>query len=95
MALGKKTGGRKPGTPNKLQKGVRESILSVAERLGGEDRLLEWTQEDSKNEDVFWSNMYMKTLPREIKAEIAATHVISNLTPEQQRGIAEAILLGK
>ena len=95
MAKGIKTGGRQAGTPNKLQKGVRESILSVAERLGGDYRLLEWTQEDSKNESMFWSQMYMKTLPREIMAEIAATHVIQNLTPEQQRGIAEAILLGK
>ena len=95
MALGKKTGGRVAGTPNKIPRTVRESIISVAERLGGEDRLLSWTQEDPQNEKMFWSSMYLKTIPKEIQAEIAATHVISNLTPEQQRGIAEAILLAK
>lgn len=78
--------------PDKVTLDVRKAILMVAENLGGIPRLTEWAKEDPKNETIFWSNMFSKLAPKEVKAEVAATHVISNLTPEQQRGIAEAIL---
>lgn len=91
-----KKGEKKPNQgkrgPDKLGHGARMAIMMVAENLGGVDRMTEWVKEDEKNERLFWSSIYPKVLPKEIKAEVAATHVISNLTPEQQRGIAEAIL---
>ena len=35
MALGKKTGGRKKGVPNRLTTGAKEVIAQVAENIGG------------------------------------------------------------
>jgi hypothetical protein len=66
-------------------------ILGALEDAGGRKYLAEKAVD---NPGPFLA-LVGKVLPKEIKAEIAATHVISNLTPEQQRGIAEAILLGK
>lgn len=94
-----KKGEKKPNQgkrgPDKLGHDARMAIMMVADNLGGVDRMTAWAKEDEKNERLFWSSIYPKVLPKEIKAEVAATHVISNLTPEQQRGIAEAILVGK
>ena len=39
MALGKKTGGRKTGVPNKLTTGAKEVIAQVAENIGGVARM--------------------------------------------------------
>ena len=90
MALGKKTGGRTAGTPNKIQSDLRAMILGALEDAGGQRYLAE---QAAVTPGPFLA-LIGKCLPKEIKAEIAATHVISNLTPEQQRGIAEAILSG-
>ena len=61
----KKIGGRKKGTQNKATVGVRDSILAVAEELGGRERLLAWVNADFDNERVFWSQMWLKVLPHD------------------------------
>lgn len=66
MALGKKTGGRRPGSPNRLTRDVREAILQVADDLGGPERLLAWAREAPENERTFWANIYPKLLPRDV-----------------------------
>lgn len=70
MALGKKTGGRRPGSPNKLASDVREAILNVADGLGGQKRLLAWAKEAPENERIFWSNIYVKLLPRDVSVAV-------------------------
>lgn len=69
MALGKKTGGRKKGTPNKTTRTVKEAIQMAADQLGGVDRLVLWAKEDPANERAFWTQIYTKLLPLEVKAE--------------------------
>ena len=66
-----KTGGRKPGVHNVLTRDVKEAIVEAADRLGGVHRLTMWAQESDANERIFWSQMYTKILPKEIKAEVA------------------------
>lgn len=66
MALGKKTGGRLPGSPNRMTSEVRDAILKVASDLGGPDRLLAWAREAPENERIFWANIYPKLLPRDM-----------------------------
>lgn len=68
---GERRGGRTKGTPNKLTKDVREAILQVAEGLGGAEGMLSWAQEDKANERIFWSQIYPKVLPKEVKAELS------------------------
>lgn len=66
MALGKKTGGRRPGSPNRLTSDVRDVILKVANDLGGQKRMLSWVRESPDNEKLFWVNIYPKLLPRDM-----------------------------
>lgn len=65
----KKTGGRKKGTPNKVTVAVKDAIEAAAEKLGGTDRLVEWAKEDPGNERIFWSQIYTKLLPLQVKGE--------------------------
>lgn len=66
MALGRKTGGRRPGSPNKLTSDVREAILKVADDLGGPERMLSWARECPENERTFWAHIYPKLIPRDM-----------------------------
>ena len=66
MALGKKTGGRKRGVPNKLTTGAKEVIAQVAENIGGVARMTKWVRESKENERVFWSSIYIKLLPLQV-----------------------------
>lgn len=72
MARGGKreNAGRPAGAPNKVTQDVREAILRVAEGLGGVDGMLSWAQSDKVNERIFWSTIYPRVLPKEIKAEV-------------------------
>ena len=69
MAIGKKTGGRQKGTPNKVTVAVKDAIAAAAEGLGGTDRLIAWAQEDPTNERVFWGQIYPKLLPLQLTGE--------------------------
>lgn len=77
MAAGKKTGGRQKGTPNKLTQDAKEAIEFVAQGLGGAEGMLTWAQEDKTNERIFWSNIYPRILPKEVKAEVDAQLVVN------------------
>lgn len=77
MAAGKKTGGRQKGTPNKLTQDAKEAIEFVAQGLGGADGMLAWAQEDKVNERIFWSNIYPRILPKEVKADVDASLIVN------------------
>ncbi len=63
MALGRKTGGRQKGTPNKMTATARDAIATAASELGGSDRLVEWARESPENERAFWVQIYPKLVP--------------------------------
>ena len=62
MATGKKTGGRKVGTPNQLSGTAKENIAAVFVRLGGTAAMAEWAKE---NQTPFYQ-LYSKLLPVEV-----------------------------
>lgn len=66
MALGRKTGGRKKGSRNKVTLAAKEAIARAADELGGVDRLVAWAKEDPSNERVFWGTVYPKLLPLQV-----------------------------
>ncbi len=88
MVQGVKRGGRKAGTPNKMPLALRQMITGALDDAGGQAYL---ARQAVENPAAFLA-LLGKILPREVRAEVAATHVVSALTPEQQRGIAEAVL---
>jgi hypothetical protein len=69
MAKGQKTGGRAKGTPNKTTQDAKQAIEMVAEGLGGAEGMLIWARKDDANERIFWSTIYPRILPKEVKAE--------------------------
>lgn len=62
MAKGRKTGGRKPGSRNKLTVEAKEAFRLAAEGIGGVPALTAWGQE---NPDKFWP-LYAKLIPTDI-----------------------------
>jgi hypothetical protein len=78
----KKTGGRKRGTPNKTTSATKRVIAEVAERLGGADRLYEWSREDAENERSFWVTIYPKLLPLDIEAGVSGDIRVTFVKPE-------------
>lgn len=86
--FGKGNPGKPKGVPNKMTGELREMIRGALEQAGGQTYL---AQQAKENPAAFLT-LLGKILPKEIRAEVAATHTIQRLTPEEQRGIAEAIL---
>ncbi len=69
MTIGRKTGGRKKGTPNKTTRAVKDAIAFAADELGGAERLTEWAREAPENERAFWTTIYPKLLPLQLSGE--------------------------
>lgn len=66
MAKGKKTGGRKAGTPNKLSKTLKEDILNAAEMAHPEGRVAYLIHQAHNNATAFMS-LLGKVLPMEVQ----------------------------
>lgn len=62
----KRYGGRKKGTPNKINADVREMIVGALGEAGGQSYLV---RQAKKNPNGFMA-LVGKTLPKEIKAEL-------------------------
>lgn len=62
---GKKTGGRKKGTPNKNTKALRDMILTTLTKAGGEEYLLE----QSKKEPKAFLTLLGKVLPTQVTGD--------------------------
>jgi hypothetical protein len=62
MALGRKTGGRKMGTPNKTTAALKDAILTAAEEAmpGGKVAYLKWL---AKNNSSAFASLLSKVLP--------------------------------
>lgn len=58
-----KTGGRKPGTPNKLTVAAKEAFQLAFEGVGGVDGLIKWAQH---NPDEFYK-LYARLIPVDVK----------------------------
>src|SRR5690348_763852 len=56
----KKTGGRKPGVPNKFTRDVKEAVLNAFQQLGGEAWLVKLGRRDPKS----FAALLAKTMPQ-------------------------------
>jgi len=65
-------------------------VMAALKDAGGQQYLIDQAND---NPGLFMS-LVGKCLPKEIKADVTSQSVVSNLTPDQQRGIAEAVLVG-
>jgi hypothetical protein len=73
MAIGKKTGGRVKGTPNKttalLKDAIIEAANAVGEDLKGKDGLLGYCKFLAKEEPKAFSQLLGKVLPTQVTGE--------------------------
>lgn len=77
MAIGRKTGGRKRGTPNKLTGQVKEMILSALDEVGGADYLVLQARENP----VAFMGLVGKVLPMTISGPGEnGEHVVTTIT---------------
>lgn len=74
MAKGKKTGGRKAGTPNKMTAKAKEAFAMAFNEVGGIEALIAWAQ---KNPTEFYK-LYAKLIPTDmnVRQETLAELVI-------------------
>lgn len=90
--------GKKKGSTNRFTD-LKTSFLSVYQRLGGDDALLKWAQDDPRNQSTFYI-MLKSMLPKEIQQEVKGNIHISwagqdqipdaeVVTPELTEGKAE------
>jgi hypothetical protein len=88
VAKGRKTGGRRAGTPNKIGAEVRTAILEAFVQLGGSSYLVRVANE----KPAAFCTLLGKILPMELTADEPITHeiVLKWMTPEmaKARGLA-------
>ena len=88
MAAGRKTGGRKKGTPNKSTEAVREAIAKFAN--GNIERLEGWLEDIAADDPVKAADLFLKVLeyyiPKlsrsEITGELDVKTSVINAQPE-------------
>lgn len=73
MAIGKKTGGRIKGTPNKTTVEAKEAIEEAFKRLGDVEALVEWAK---LNKTDFYKTVWPKILPLQVNGDIKASVVV-------------------
>ena len=83
-----KTGGRVAGTPNKLTATVKENVINVFNRIGGQEAMAEWAQD---NRTDFY-RLYARLLPTQVKSEqikspVASHNPFQHLSDEELRDI--------
>lgn len=76
MAKGEKTGGRKKGTPNKLNASVKEAITRAFDKVGGDAYLVKVAEEDPRT----FCTLLGKVLPMQITGEDDGPITVSFIT---------------
>lgn len=66
MATGRKTGGRRKGTPNKTTASVKAAFEEAFDRMGGVDALVSWAASDPGE----FFKLYSKLLPIQLRADL-------------------------
>ncbi len=64
--MSSRTGGRQPGSKNKVTKTAKENVLAVFNRLGGTAAMAKWAQE---NQTDFY-RLYAKLIPQQIDLDV-------------------------
>jgi hypothetical protein len=59
--------GRKPGGQNLVSRDVKAMIIEATRRIGGVDRLTEWIMEDPKHEMLWWTQIWPRLLPLQLR----------------------------
>lgn len=96
MATGKKTGGRKAGTPNKTTGALKDAIILAAEQVGedanGKDGLTGYLRMVARSDVKAFSGLLGRVLPLQLSGDpdnpvsVVATIVRKIVDPNAQPG---------
>ena len=67
---GQRSVGRRAGTPNKMTAEVKEVLARCFEDVGGYDAFVKWVESSPERLDTFYSKMWIKLLPMNIRPDI-------------------------
>ena len=76
MALGRKTGGRKPGTPNKVTASIKAAFTEAFVSMGGVPALVKW----GKSNRTEFYKLAGRLIPHEVHgAGDAGEHLVKTI----------------
>jgi hypothetical protein len=77
--------GRRAGVPNKLSLAARQMLEQAATEIGSLERLVAWIKKRPKNEYAFWTQIYVKLLPIQLRGPGSDGEVVvkAKLTMEE------------
>lgn len=90
MATGKKTGGRKKGTPNKTTALLKDAILTAATNAGGPEGLVGYLQAQSIANPGPFMALLGKVLPMQVTGEDGGPIAVQHMTDDDLARIAAA-----
>jgi hypothetical protein len=61
--------GRKAGAENALSAEAKDVLVRAYSEVGGFERLIKWINSTPDREDTWWSKMWIRLLPMNIKVE--------------------------
>jgi hypothetical protein len=64
-----KTGGRQPGSPNRVNTALKDAILAAADSAGGKDGLVGYLTAMARNQPVSFLSLLGKMLPLTIAGD--------------------------
>lgn len=65
MAKGKKTGGRRPGSPNKIAGSIKQAVIDTFNEIGGVKHMRKW----AKKQPTEFYRLAGRLIPTETKVE--------------------------
>jgi len=78
MAKGIKTGGRKPGSLNKVTSTVKDNVVAVFNEIGGTKEMAKWAKE---NRTEFY-RLYAKLIPTEVHGSGTNGEIVLKITSD-------------
>lgn len=69
MTIGRKTGGRKAGTPNKLSGNLKEAIVTATIAAGGEGGMVGYLTQQAKENPGSFLTLLGKVVPLQIAGD--------------------------
>lgn len=82
MAQGKKTGGRKKGTPNKTTALLKDAILKAAENAGKDKGLVGYLEKQAQDNPAPFLALLGKVLPMQVTGEDGGAIQVTWLKPD-------------
>lgn len=73
---GKKTGGRRPGSPNKIAGSIKQAVLDTFNEIGGTKHMKKW----ARKQPTEFYRLAGRLIPTEVAAKVTFTDLDSLMT---------------